>query len=127
MASFFEFREEQAASKRRARDEAAAVVSSKLSAREMLSVSQLTHIIESALKTGVPSTVLVSGELSNVNLHRGSGHLYFTLKDAVNCIDCVMWKSELAKLKFEPTDGEDVIVTGSVAVYGARGRYQLYA
>lgn len=96
-------------------------------AREMLSVSQLTHIIESALKTGVPSTVLVQGELSNVTLHRGSGHLYFTLKDAVNCIDCVMWKSEFAKLKFEPTDGEDVIITGSVAVYGARGRYQLYA
>lgn len=95
--------------------------------REMLSVSQLTHIIESAIKTGVPSTVLVQGELSNVTLHRGSGHLYFTLKDAANCIDCVMWKSELAKLKFEPTDGEDVIITGSVAVYGARGRYQLYA
>src|SRR3954468_18570877 len=96
-------------------------------AREMLSVAQLTHIIESAIKAGVPSTVLVSGELSNVNLHRGSGHLYFTLKDANNCIDCVMWKSELEKLKFEPTDGEDVIITGSVAVYGARGRYQLYA
>jgi exodeoxyribonuclease VII large subunit len=96
-------------------------------AREMLSVSQLTHIIESAIKTGVPSTVLVQGELSNVNLHRGSGHLYFTLKDANSCIDCVMWKSERAKLKFEPSDGEDVVITGSVAVYGARGRYQLYA
>src|SRR5437764_10225290 len=116
MANFFEFREEQAASKRRARDEAAEIAASKSPAREMLSVSQLTHIIEKAIKTGVPTTVLVSGELSNVNLHRGSGHLYFTLKDAVNCIDCVMWKSELAKLKFEPTDGEDVVINGTVAV-----------
>ncbi|MBC8106719.1 MAG: exodeoxyribonuclease VII large subunit [Anaerolineae bacterium] len=105
----------------------AASAPNKSAAREMLSVSQLTHIIEAAIKTGVPSTVLVQGELSNVNLHRGSGHLYFTLKDANSCIDGVMWKSELAKLKFDPTDGEDVIITGSVAVYGARGRYQLYA
>ncbi|CAN5459908.1 exodeoxyribonuclease VII large subunit [soil metagenome] len=126
--NYFEFRERTA---RRRKDAVAAsnagAVASSSVAREMLSVSQLTHIIESAIKTGVPSTVLVQGELSNVNRHRGSGHLYFTLKDSNSCIDCVMWKSELAKLKFEPTDGEDVVITGNIAVYGARGRYQLYA
>jgi exodeoxyribonuclease VII large subunit len=123
--SFFDF-QERTARRGKGALEQPETSPSKASARELLSVSQLTHIIESAIKSGVPSTVLVQGEMSNVNVHRSSGHLYFTLKDAVNCIDCVMWKSDLAKLKFEPTDGEDVVCTGSVAVYGARGRYQLY-
>jgi exodeoxyribonuclease VII large subunit len=126
--SFFDFQERTARRRKESRDAALDEAASKSSAaREMLSVSQLTHVFETAIKTGVPPTVLVQGEMSNVNVHRSSGHLYFTLKDATNCIDCVMWKSDLAKLKFEPTDGEDVIVTGGVAIYGAKGRYQLYA
>ena len=92
-----------------------------------LTVSQLTAQIERALKAGFPGTVYVRGEVSNLNLHRSSGHLYFTLKDPAACIDCVMFRSEAAKLKFIPTDGIELLVGGRVAVYGQRGRYQLYA
>jgi exodeoxyribonuclease VII large subunit len=38
-----------------------------------------------------------------------------------------MFKSDASRLKFAPTDGMEVVVTGRVAVYAQRGRYQLYA
>lgn len=93
---------------------------------EPLTVTQLTARIERAIKSGVPGTVHVKGEVSNFNLHRSSGHLYFTLKDSGACIDCVMFRSEAARLKFDPADGMEMLAAGRVAVYPQRGRYQLY-
>jgi exodeoxyribonuclease VII large subunit len=91
-----------------------------------LSVSQLTRKIDAALRGAFPSPVLVRGELSNVNHHRPSGHLYFTLKDEHACIDCVVFRNDAAGLRFEPQDGLEVLAWGRVSVYAARGRYQLY-
>ncbi|HEY7088916.1 MAG TPA: exodeoxyribonuclease VII large subunit, partial [Tepidisphaeraceae bacterium] len=91
-----------------------------------LTVSQLTVQIERAVRFGVPGTVYVCGEVSNLNRHRASGHLYFTLKDANACIDCVMFNSNANRLKFTPTDGIELLATGNVGVYGQRGKYQLY-
>lgn len=95
--------------------------------RAAVSVSELTAQIDHALQTGLPATVLVRGEVSNCNLHRTSGHLYFTMKDDAACIDCVMWRSDAAKLKFNVTDGMELLASGSVKVYADRGKYQLYA
>jgi hypothetical protein len=48
-----------------------------------MTVTQLTRQIERAIKSGVPAAVSVQGEVSNYRPQRGgSGHLYFTLKDA---------------------------------------------
>lgn len=91
-----------------------------------ISVGDLTAKIESALKLGLPGTVLVRGEISNLNHHAASGHLYFTLKDGRSCIDCVMFRTEAAKLRDRPGDGQEVLATGSVRVYAQRGRYQFY-
>ena len=49
--------------------------------------------------------VAVIGELSNLSRPR-SGHLYFSLKDADATLQCVMWRSEVARLGFLPEDGE---------------------
>jgi len=95
--------------------------------REPVSVAQLTADIERSIKSGLPTSVAVKGELSNYNAHRGSGHHYFTMKDAGACIDCVMFKSDAMRLKFEPTDGMEIVATGRVGIYAQRGRYQLYA
>lgn len=89
-------------------------------------VTQLTAVIDKAIKSGVPPQVVVQGEVSNCKLHGSSGHLYLTLKDADNCIDCVMFRSEAARLKFRAEDGMEILATGRVGVYGQRGRYQLY-
>lgn len=93
---------------------------------EPITVTQLTQIIDKAIKSGVPSTVYVKGEVSNVNHHRASGHLYFTLKDSGACIDCVMFRNEVNRLKFDAQDGMELLCTGAVRIYPQRGRYQLY-
>ena len=70
--------------------------------------------------------VAVIGELSNLSRPR-SGHLYFSLKDADATLQCVMWRSEAARLALLPQDGDRVTVFGNVSVYAAGGLYQLYA
>lgn len=90
-------------------------------------VAELTSRIDRALKSGLPATLHVRGELSNVKHHSSSGHIYFTLKDNAATIDGVMFRSDAAKLKFTPRDGLELLVTGRIAIYAQRGRYQLYA
>lgn len=90
-----------------------------------MSVSQLTARIKQAIELALPATVHVLGEISNFKRH-SSGHLYLTLKDAGSELSCVMWKSDAVKLKFAPSDGLEVIATGTVEVFERAGRYQLY-
>ncbi len=124
--NFFEFREKLTAR----RDEAPAPAPMEAAhgspAPTPLSVTQLTAQIDRAIKSGVPGSVLVKGEVSNFKEHRGSGHLYFTLKDASSCLACVMWKSDAERVKFDVRDGMELLATGRVAVYATQGKYQLY-
>lgn len=94
-------------------------------AEKPLTVSQLTARIDRVLRAGIPGAVAVRGEVSNYRLHGSSGHAYFTLKDASACIDCVMFRSEVATLRFAPADGLELIATGRLTVYAQRGRYQI--
>ncbi|MBN1761773.1 MAG: exodeoxyribonuclease VII large subunit [Methanomicrobia archaeon] len=69
--------------------------------------------------------VYIKGELSNLS-QPTSGHLYFTLKDELSELQCVMFREKNRGLKFVPEDGMSVIVRGRISVYEKRGRYQLY-
>lgn len=90
-------------------------------------VAELTSRIDRAIKSGLPSTLHVRGELSNVKHHGASGHIYFTLKDNAATIDGVMFRADASRLKFTPRDGMELLITGRVSIYAQRGRYQLYA
>ena len=68
----------------------------------------------------------VKGEVSNCKYH-SSGHIYFSLKDASGVIACVMFAGNRGGLAFRMTEGQQVIVMGSVSTYERDGRYQLYA
>src|SRR6058998_3023246 len=96
----------------------------KKTARQILTVSQLTAQIERSIKTALPSILEVQGEVSNLRRAQ-SGHLYFSLKDPHNCIDCVMWSSDTDGLKFEPEDGMELIAAGRVGIYGPQSKYQI--
>lgn len=71
-------------------------------------------------------SIRVKGEVSNCKYHP-SGHIYFTLKDIRGSIACVMFASCRKELTFRMTEGQQVVVNGSVDVYERDGRYQLYA
>lgn len=90
-----------------------------------LSVSRVTAMIRGALLKAIPETLHVVGELSNVS-RATAGHIYFTLKDASSELRCVMWRSDASRLKFDLSDGLEVVATGKVDVYEPRGQVQLY-
>ena len=122
--NFFEFREQVTAPKRKATAVKPLAVSQ--TGTESLTVTQLTSQIDRVIRAGFPAPVLVRGEVSNYRPNAASGHVYFTLKDAGACVNCVMWKSDAVRLKFDPSDGMELIARGNVQVYGQQGRYQLY-
>lgn len=71
-------------------------------------------------------SILVKGEVSNCKYH-SSGHIYFTLKDEKGTIACVMFAGSRAGLSFRLSEGQQVVVGGSIDVYERDGKYQLYA
>lgn len=95
-------------------------------ARQYWTVTQLTRTVKALLESepGL-RRVTVRGELSNVKLHT-SGHLYFTLKDSQAALRCVMFRSQVRAVRFQPREGLDVLALGSVGVYERGGQYQLY-
>ena len=68
----------------------------------------------------------VQGEVSNCKYH-SSGHIYFTLKDLSGTLSCVMFAGYRKGLEFRLEEGQQIVVSGTVDVYGRDGKYQLYA
>jgi exodeoxyribonuclease VII large subunit len=91
--------------------------------RSVLTVAALTEQLRALLEERFPA-VWVEGEISNFRLY-GSGHAYFTLKDAEAQLRCVLFRNRGRRIRFEPADGLHVMAFGSVEVYAQRGEYQL--
>lgn len=93
-------------------------------ATPVVTVSQLNRHIKNYLEVEI-GTVLVEGELSNLS-KPSSGHLYFTLKDNHAQIRCAFFKNRhSSRPPTQLTDGQQVIATGTLSLYEARGDYQL--
>ncbi len=91
--------------------------------REILSPSQLNILARNLLEDAFP-LVWVEGELGNLS-RPGSGHLYFTLKDARAQVRCALFKPKSQWLNFVPREGLRVLARGRLTLYEARGDYQL--
>jgi exodeoxyribonuclease VII large subunit len=87
------------------------------------SVSQLNRRARQLLESGL-AELWVAGEISNL-ARPGSGHLYFSLKDADAQLRCAMFRSASRGLGFKLEDGMQVVAKGRVSIYEARGAYQL--
>ena len=95
--------------------------------RNVYTVGQLNSYIKNMFTQDyLLQRLYVKGEVSNCKYHP-SGHIYFTLKDSKGTIGCVMFAGSRAGLSFRLTEGQQVIVGGSVDVYERDGKYQLYA
>jgi len=90
---------------------------------QVYQVSQLTRDIKAIMEAAFDS-VWVEGEISNFRTV-ASGHSYFVLKDDKSQIRCVLFKGHRAGIKFQPEDGDQVLLFGRVTVYDARGEYQI--
>jgi exodeoxyribonuclease VII large subunit len=90
---------------------------------DIYSVSQLNRRARQLLESGL-AELWVAGEISNL-ARPGSGHLYFSLKDADAQLRCAMFRSASRGLSFKLEDGMQVVAKGRVSIYEARGAYQL--
>jgi len=90
---------------------------------QVYSVSGLTRDIRAIMEAAFDS-VWVEGEISNFRT-AASGHSYFVLKDDKAQIRCVLFKGYRAGIKFQPEDGDQVLMFGRITVYDTRGEYQI--
>ncbi len=94
---------------------------------KIYSVGQINSYIKNMFTQDfVLNRISIRGEVSNCKYH-SSGHIYFSLKDESGTLACVMFASARKGLAFHLSDGQQVVVDGSVNVYERDGKYQLYA
>ena len=93
--------------------------------RTVRSVSEITNLLSRLIEQQPEfRNVWVQGQVSNYS-RAGSGHIYFTLKDEQNQINCVIWRSSATRLRFLPKHGEEILAQGKISVYGPQGKYQI--
>ncbi|MBP5749733.1 MAG: exodeoxyribonuclease VII large subunit, partial [Firmicutes bacterium] len=91
-----------------------------------VSVSQLNSYIRRILATDpILMNLSVKGEISNLTKH-SAGHWYFTLKDETSRISCFLPRERVSSLRYDISEGMELIVYGSVSVYERGGSYSVY-
>ncbi|OYW68574.1 MAG: exodeoxyribonuclease VII large subunit [Bosea sp. 12-68-7] len=88
------------------------------------SVSDLSGALKRTLEDAF-GFVRVRGEISGYRGPVGSGHVYFSLKDANAKIDAVIWKGVFGRLKTRPQEGLEVIATGKITTFAGKSSYQI--
>ncbi len=93
----------------------------------LYSVSQVNAYIKNMFTQDfLLASISIKGEVSNCKYH-SSGHIYFTLKDNTGTMACIMFAGNRSGLRFQLSEGQQVVVRGSIEVYERDGKYQLYA
>jgi exodeoxyribonuclease VII large subunit len=90
-----------------------------------LTITELTAKINGIFRAGFATPVWVRGEITGYRGAHSSGHYYYSLKDAQNCLNCVCFASDARGIRFEPSNGMEVLAYGTVVPYGAKSQYQL--
>ena len=87
------------------------------------SVSQVNSYLKDILEREfVLQDIWISGEVANLS-RPGSGHSYFTLREASTSLRCVMFRTAIGAERL--SDGVAVIAHGRITLYEARGDLQL--
>ncbi len=92
--------------------------------RKIYTVSTLTQELKAVIDDAFANLIWVEGEISNLRT-AASGHSYLTLKDEYSQLKAVIFKPQRLYLRFQPTDGMQVVVRGRLSIYEPRGEYQL--
>lgn len=71
------------------------------------------------------SDIEVEGEISNVVNHR-NGNVYFSLKDDYARINCICYYMDAQNITYMPTNGQNIIVKGSVSIFERDGSINIY-
>ena len=93
--------------------------------RPVFTVSDINQYIKALLnKDENLKFIYVKGEISNFKM-ASNGHFYFSLKDEKAMIGAMMFSNYASKNAFQPENGQEVVVFGSIDAYPGRGTYQI--
>ena len=93
--------------------------------RPVFTVSDINQYIKALLNRDENlKFIYVKGEISNFKM-ASNGHFYFSLKDDKAMISAMMFSSYASKNTFQPENGQEVVVFGSIDAYPGRGTYQI--
>jgi exodeoxyribonuclease VII large subunit len=84
--------------------------------------------LSTALKRTVEDAfgyVRVRGEISGFKGNAPSGHCYFRLKDEKAVLEAVIWKGTYARMRIQPQEGLEVVVTGKLTTFAGSSKYQI--
>lgn len=87
-------------------------------------VSELSRAVKRTVEDEF-GQVRVRGEISGFRGRHGSGHAYFSLKDADACLDAVVWRSAYDRLRVKPEEGLEVVASGRLTTFAKKSSYQL--
>ncbi|KAJ6645043.1 Exodeoxyribonuclease 7 large subunit [Pseudolycoriella hygida] len=87
------------------------------------SVTEISSRIKELLENNF-GYIKIKGEISGLKV-ASSGHGYFNLKENTAILACTCWRPILAKIKFTPIDGMEVVARGKLSGYAGNSRYQL--
>src|SRR5947209_15391625 len=98
-----------------------------LDAPSIMSVTQVSRYMKEMLDSDeILQDVWVRGEISGCRTY-GSGHCYFTLKDAEAQLPCVFFKhARLRSSAPHLRDGMAIAANGRISLYERDGKLQLY-
>lgn len=90
------------------------------------SISQINEYIKLLFdNTTTLKNIYLKGEISNYRGRNKAGHIYFNLKDEKCSLNAVLFKYDSFSLDFEPKNGDEVLVFGSISSYPPSGTYQI--
>ncbi len=93
--------------------------------RSVLRVGQLVLLLAEHIQSGDEFKDLwVEGEVVQSQVS-SAGHVYFTLRDQVGQLACVLFATQASQLALTPRDGAKVVAHGYVEYYHRQSRVQL--
>ncbi|HEC25113.1 MAG TPA: exodeoxyribonuclease VII large subunit, partial [bacterium] len=87
----------------------------------IFSVSELSRLLKETIE-GSFYNIKVKGEISGLKTNYSSGY-YFDLKDEYAKLKCIIFKSDIRKIRCEIKDGLSVTAYGRIGLYEPRGEY----
>ncbi|WWP01044.1 MAG: exodeoxyribonuclease VII large subunit [Candidatus Dasytiphilus stammeri] len=91
----------------------------------VFTVSRLNKTVRELLEKQLKS-IWLNAEVSNFS-QPTSGHWYFTLKDNIAQVRCVMFRNCNRRAIFCPKNGQQIVVHAAITLYESRGDYQIIA
>jgi exodeoxyribonuclease VII large subunit len=94
-----------------------------MSRESAIGVTDLNNSVKDLIQQTFPR-FWITGEVTDFKRHR-NGHWYFSLRDSISQVSCVVWFKNQRTMPASPDDGMKVLAVAEMQFYPAHGKVQL--